>query len=332
MLVSKSKSSVTGGLGWIGACVLVLLSVAPLAQAGTGAPERVLLIGNSYTRFNMMPRLLARMAESAGRPLRVDAEAHGGYTLRMHWRSRQPRHRILSRRYDHVVLQGHSLRPVDRPAELERYVNRFASLTRRAGASLVLYETWPRHPRAPLYRRREELRGPEQMARTVSEAYRRLAALHHAALAPVGRAFQGALQSHPELELYRSDGAHPTWAGSYLAAAVLFGTLTGAEPTRITYAPWEMSAAEAASLLRLAAETLAAESPRRRERSTSATIANASQGASDPASPVVLQPPPSSAGAAADGSTAGAAGSDSAPASGSRESRRQVLKPVAPPQ
>src|SRR5687768_7525920 len=41
------------------------------------APQRVLLIGNSYTRFNVMPRLLARLSEEVpgARRLAVDAEA-----------------------------------------------------------------------------------------------------------------------------------------------------------------------------------------------------------------------------------------------------------------
>ncbi len=240
--------------------------VAPLLPAAGQEPQvaaepssRVLLLGNSYTRFNVLPLMLRRVAEAAGVSLPTESVARGGYTLRRHWRVHETRARVRSGRYSHVVLQGHSLRPIDRRAEFEDYTARFAQAVREAGGEPILYETWPRHPGAPLYREHAELRTPPQMASRVGEAYRALAVRHGARVAPVGRAFLTALTTRPELEIYKPDGAHPTWAGSYLAACVLFGAITGQDPRESHYTPWELPPASARAARELAALVLEAE-------------------------------------------------------------------------
>jgi hypothetical protein len=240
--------------------------VPELESAHTPAPapprapvRRVLLLGNSYTRFNVMPRMLRFVARGAGIELRTEAIAHAGYTLRRHWRVRETRQLVRSGRYSHVVLQGHSLRPVDRPAEFADYGERLTRAVRDAGAEPILYETWPRHPKARLYREHAQVHSPPQMASQVGEAYRRLAQLHGARVAPVGRAFLSALSAAPEIVLYKPDGTHPTYHGSYLAACVLFGAITGVDPRTTSYVPWELRDGGAEALRELAAATLASE-------------------------------------------------------------------------
>jgi hypothetical protein len=224
------------------------------------APQRVLLIGNSYTRFNVMPRLLARLSEEVpgARRLAVDAEARPGRTLRMHWRDGRALSLIRTGGYEQVVLQDHSLRPVDRPGEFAEYVARFTHEIQASSARVVLYGTWPRHPSARLYRQHASVRSFAQMAERVDSAYRSAAEQSAAALAPVGPAFERALLLHPQLSLYRNDATHPSVAGSFLAACVLYGTLAGVSPTHSSYVPYELAAADAELIKRIAAETLAA--------------------------------------------------------------------------
>ncbi|MDH5672390.1 MAG: hypothetical protein OEZ06_09585 [Myxococcales bacterium] len=225
--------------------------------AASGAPARVLLLGNSYTRFNVMPRMLGKLARGAGLRLQSHSRARAGFTLRMHWRARELRQEILRGRYSHVVLQDHSLRPVNRPAEFEQYIERFANLSRRGGAEPIYYETWPRHPAAAaFYRTHPQLHTAEQMAARVGQAYREAVTRHGGRLAPVGRAFLTTLGKHPELELYKADLAHPTWAGSYLAACIIFGTITGQDPRGSQYVPWELGTEQARQLRVIAAEVL----------------------------------------------------------------------------
>jgi hypothetical protein len=59
----------------------------------------------------------------------------------------------------------------------------------------------------------------------VVTAYTAAAEGNDAVLLPAGRAWQAVLAAHPEIELYGPDQFHPTRAGAYLAALVIFGGL-----------------------------------------------------------------------------------------------------------
>jgi hypothetical protein len=242
----------------LAACALALAALLLGADAAMPAePTRVLLVGNSYTQFHMLPRLIERLAASTDTALQVDAVTHSGYTLRRHWIVGLARERIASGGYQLVVLQDHSLRPIDRPAEFDDYGQRFARAVESAGASTVLFQTWAPGPRARFYRERAKTADAVIDATTVTarleHAYADLAQRESARVAPVGRAFARAAETHPELELYGADGTHPSWSGSYLAACVLYGTLTGRDPREATYAPWELNRGEAPLLRELAA-------------------------------------------------------------------------------
>jgi hypothetical protein len=221
---------------------------------------RVLLVGNSYTRFNVMPRLLERLAQSAhgDRPFHVEVEAKGGCTLRRHWLGGKALTLIRTRHYSHVVLQDHSLRTIDRPAEFDEYVARFDHAIAATSARTVLYGTWARAPSARLYREHPLVRSFQEMADRIDSAYRSAAERLSAQLAPVGPAFERTLAEHPELELYKSDGAHPTMAGSFLAACVIYGTITGEDPLHASYVPYELGPEPAALVKQIASETLSA--------------------------------------------------------------------------
>lgn len=243
--------------------MLAWLALPAAVRAEHDAPLSVLFLGNSYTRFNVLPQLVRRLGRGPDTQprLRVEAHARAGYTLRMHWRSPEVRRAVRSGRYTHVVLQDHSLRPLDRAEEFTDYVTRFAQAAERAGTRTVLYETWPRRPGDRLYRTHATVHDPQQMLGRVGDAYRELAHALGASVAPVGLAFLQGLGAHPEIELYRADGTHPSWAGSFLAACVLYGTLTGEDPRVTEYHPWEVDAGTANALRQLAAEALSAPVP-----------------------------------------------------------------------
>jgi hypothetical protein len=245
----------------LAACVLGLAAVL-LGADSTESDEatRVLLVGNSYTQFHMLPRLVERLGASANTPLQVDAVTHSGYTLRRHWIRGPARERIARGGYHFVVLQDHSLRPIDRPAEFDDYGQRFLRAAVSVGAAPVLYQTWAPGPRSPFYRQRAKSASAPLDANALTaqleHAYGELARREAARLAPVGRAFARALEAHADVELYGPDGTHPSWAGSYLAACVLYGTLTSKDPRAATYAPWELKGGQAPRLREVAAAVL----------------------------------------------------------------------------
>ena len=64
----------------------------------------------------------------------------------------------------------------------------------------------------------------------MAKSYRVAAEAADGILLPVGEAWRVAWKKDPRPALYGPDGFHPSVAGSYLAAAVMFQRLTGRDP------------------------------------------------------------------------------------------------------
>ena len=98
-----------------------LLWLVPLVASGQDAPSaplKVLFIGNSYTSVNDLPAMVTALAEAAGgRKIEVDRHLVGGCTLEKHVKDQKAIDKIRGTKWDVVVLQEHSLRPIiDRQA------------------------------------------------------------------------------------------------------------------------------------------------------------------------------------------------------------------------
>ncbi|AKF04579.1 hypothetical protein [Sandaracinus amylolyticus] len=233
------------------ALVLVVLASPAAARLRAGIPRaqpiHVLFIGNSYTRSNNLPYMVRRIAETIPdtAPFRVTKIANPGWDLQRHWYVDETRHALAQGGFTHVVLQGHSLTALQHRDEFEGYARLFDGEIDRIGARSVLFETWARSPRSGAYRRRRDVphiaESPVDMQARVSECYLQLARDIDADLAPAGRAFLLAQQRLRDPDLYRSDGAHPSPNGTFLAAAVLYATIAHDDPRRSPWRPHRMS-------------------------------------------------------------------------------------------
>ncbi|HTU58649.1 MAG TPA: hypothetical protein VMF89_09445, partial [Polyangiales bacterium] len=221
---------------------------------------RVLLVGNSYTMHHSLHSMLQKLAAQVegGPRMTVDAVAHGGYSLSNHLRTGQALTRIRAGHYTHVVLQGHSMSAVDHPDKLIADAKRFKQAIDASSGQTVFYATWARSPEVRLYRTHKSVRSFAQMSMLVSSTYFELSSLLRAGLAPVGSAFERALVEHPKLGLWGSDGSHPSVAGSYMAACVLYGAITGLDPSTTRYVPNSMKPEDAELVRGVAARSLAA--------------------------------------------------------------------------
>lgn len=196
---------------------------APQAQP----PTRVLFVGNSYTYFNDLPAMVSALAEAGGHRLETKMIAPGGWRLRDHFEKGEARSALHEGHWDFVVLQEQSTLGTNlyldgqprvggdeifRPAA-EAWAQEIA----QAGAKPVFYLTWA-HKKTPA----------DQA--TLTSAVRRVAEVTHALVAPAGPAWTLVREARPSLELYYTDGSHPSPAGSYLAACTLYATLFHASP------------------------------------------------------------------------------------------------------
>jgi hypothetical protein len=124
-----------------------------------------------------------------------------------------------------IVLQEQSTRPIESPASTVRDVMRIADEAGRVGAQLRLYLTWARETR------------PASQD-TLTTTYTNAAAISGASVFPVGEAWRAARAdkavaaalAQSKVALFDTDGSHPSPAGTYLAACVIYASLYGHSP------------------------------------------------------------------------------------------------------
>jgi hypothetical protein len=193
--------------------------------AGLAAPQdklqaelNVLFIGNSYTYVNDLPKTLAELAKAGKQlPVHHERETPGGCSLEKHWKDGKALTKVQSRKWDYVVLQDHSLGPLQKRDEMIEYGKKFDAEIKKAGARTILYMTWARQNQ------------PEDQA-ALSKAYLDLSKDLKSKVAPVGNAWSTALKADPALVLHQEDKSHPNATGTYLAACVFYGTIYGKSP------------------------------------------------------------------------------------------------------
>jgi hypothetical protein len=188
-------------------------------QAVAAEPLRVLFVGNSYTFYNRLPDIVKQMSIDAGqmRPLEVADVTFGGASLEQHWQLGDVQAALAEKDWDYVVIQDHSMMPVNDPEKTRKYVKLVADAARADGAQPILYLTWARQ------------NNPAMQAQ-LDQVYTSLAEETHSLLAPVGQAWQRALSETPKPVLFNADGSHPSYTGSYLAASVFYSLIYGAQP------------------------------------------------------------------------------------------------------
>lgn len=205
-----------------------LVTLLGLNGCSFGAGASVLFVGNSYTTSNGLPDVTRGLAASAGQRLEVEVRATGGWWLRDHAGSPATMDAIADG-FDFVVLQEQSMVPATRDlAERESRpaAVRLATPAVESGSSVVLFMTWAhRNGSAEVGHS-----SYESMQVAIANTYDRLRAATTGKVAPVGAAWWMTLAERPDIGLYQPDGSHPSPAGTYLAAAVIAGTLTDVDP------------------------------------------------------------------------------------------------------
>ncbi|HEY3182659.1 MAG TPA: SGNH/GDSL hydrolase family protein [Gaiellaceae bacterium] len=200
-------------------CALVLGCTSGGARGNEQPTLRVLFLGNSLTATNDLPAAVAAIGRREGRTIDARMVAPGGVNLEDHWTLTGARQALADGHWDAVVLQqGPSALP-ESQANLKEWGQRWADAIRAAGARPALLTVWP-----------ESYRKASAFGEVI-RSYANAAAAAHAELFPAGVAWRTAWRRLPRLPLYGPDGFHPSPLGTYLAAVVVYGGLTGSLPT-----------------------------------------------------------------------------------------------------
>ena len=229
-LSMKHKTRKSLMLTWI----LSLVAGMALAQEHT----RVLFIGNSYTQANDLPQMVADIAQSMGESMEYRSNTPGGCTFEMHCNN-QSMTWICEGGWDYVVMQEQSQLPAFPMDSVESYVFPFAQqlvdsiYAHNACAEPMFYMTWGRkngdtefgYPPMDTY---------EGMDSLLYARYMQMGEDNDASVCPVGRVWHYLRDHNAEIELYMSDGSHPTLAGSYAAACAFYTMFFGRDSDSIS--------------------------------------------------------------------------------------------------
>ena len=189
-----------------------------LPEPPTGPGLHVLFVGNSLTYCNSLPKILEALADSSGEPLLETAEvAFPNYSLEDHWAEGSAVATLKKGGWHRVVLQQGPSSVQGNRELLIQYAEKLDSVARSMDARSAMYMVWPTSDRPGDFDR-------------ASESYRLAAEAVDGLLFPVGKAWQEALRLDPNVPLYASDGLHPAFPGSYLAALVMHAVLYEKSP------------------------------------------------------------------------------------------------------
>jgi len=210
------------------------------------SPRSVLFIGNSHTFTNDLPGTLAQLADSSPDGLQLEpAEVtQGGATLQSLYEQPQTLDVIQSRTWTYVVLQEQSTLPLTDPEAMWDAVRLFDDVIDANGSLTSLFLLWAR-------------RDFPWTQDQITDAYTTIGHEVGALIAPVGLAWEAALDQEPDLDLHSADGSHPGPKGTYLSACVFLSTFYGIPTLGLdhTFAPG-LTADEAAFLQQVAWDTV----------------------------------------------------------------------------
>ena len=207
-----------------------------LALARSDRPGlRVLFVGNSFTFENSLPALVHDLAagDPGATPIFSVEYAAPGWSLRQADQDGGLAKLLRDVKWDVVVLQEKSWLLSFPEQQWRHSTYPFARDLRdkiaAAGARTDLFMTWG-------YALGDRWNEPHDtyvaMQARLSSGYSKLGLELGARVVPAGLAWAEALRREPALDLWADDGEHPSRLGSYLAACVFYGALSGREPTR----------------------------------------------------------------------------------------------------
>lgn len=178
---------------------------------------KVLMLGNSFTYFHDMPKMLAALLGEE-----VDSVTRGGAYLHQMLDPEdelqtQVMEAIHRQKWDYIVLQEQSNAPALKPGLFHPSVKKLCEIIRENGAKPVLYASWA-------YREGSEKLATtgmsyDEMDQAMYESYHKAGSENGALVADVGKAFTLFRQWVDPYE--KTDDYHPSEAGSLLAAHVI---------------------------------------------------------------------------------------------------------------
>jgi hypothetical protein len=221
----------------------------PGTTEGTDASVALLFMGNSHSSLNNLQGMVEAVVGSALPDETVEAVEAPGWMFLEDRVSHDPSMALLAGQdWSFVVLQAQKYSTSGCCVYSTFEAKQLIRGAREQNAVPILFPEWP-------------LEGVNETM-TIYNLHVSIAEAEPACVAPVGQAWDLAMQRHPEIGLYAADGNHSNAAGAFLTALILSATMTGASPLDAPVLGGTTSAANQALLRVVAADTVAAWPPR----------------------------------------------------------------------
>lgn len=205
------------------------------------AQQRALLIGNSMSASNDLPRTLSGLASAGGDSLYVFMH-WGGQTFQQQLQNPGTMNIIRNTQWDFVVLQENSGISGCYPGWSQGYFEYYSyNYARELNDSIknihkcaqtVFFMLWG-------YSAGDTVNFPgddyESHQSRMRRNYLLLSEDFNAITSPVGMAWKRVRTEKPWLNMYAQDGYHPNMFGSYLAACVFYATFYNKSPYGLNY-------------------------------------------------------------------------------------------------
>jgi len=226
-----------------GASVCSAYDTPIVTQTKPSPPASVIYIGNSFFYFNNgMDGHVKQfvMAANKDQPWRSTMVTIGGSGLDWHnveayfapngiakysfSATNEVKFNKLDKLFEVAIIMDCSQCPIhpELKASFDEYVKKHGATIRKNGADPVLFMSWAYADK------------PE-MTQQLADAYVKAGNANGMMVIPAGLAFAKSIAMHPEINLYFTDKRHPSLAGTYLGAAVVYASLFGQSPVGSSY-------------------------------------------------------------------------------------------------
>ncbi len=186
---------------------------------------RILFVGNSLSGYNNMPGMVEEFAVAAGKNVLVDQAMFYGQALRQYVNDESLILKIKEQPWDFVVLQSDDITAFPDMYHIEMAVLNTLKeriLDNNPYTEIIYQMVWGLRDGVRI----QELNGQwvtysyEEYMDKIYTGTLYLTNELNLGISPVGWTWKEIRHAHPEIELFSSDKAHPSYNGSFLTAAV----------------------------------------------------------------------------------------------------------------
>lgn len=221
---------------------LLFLSLTLFSFTFSQTTKNIFFVGNSYTYTNNLPELIKLIAASTGDTVNHQSYTPGGSTLQQHSGNQTVTSTIDQGNWDYVVLQEQSQIPSFPNAYIQSEMLPYAAqLANRVKTSNgcgnpIFFMTWGyKNGDASNCQGTSPVCTYEGMDDLISSRYINMAQTNESIVSPVGKVWRAIRQQNPSMELYSSDGSHPSYLGSMAAAYTFYTILFKKDPTLVSF-------------------------------------------------------------------------------------------------